>query len=287
MQTTTNDGPTSPYSAARERTHELLEPAAPGDGASRAVDIFIVVLIGLNIVALILESVATLQAAYGFWFRTFEVASVAVFTVEYVARIWSGTARPGNGHWLRGRVRTATRPMVVIDALAILPFFLPMVGVDLRFLRALRMLRIFRILKIGRYSRAAQVIVRVLMRKKEELVVTLSVVALLLVLGSSLLYLLENEAQPEAFSSIPAAMWWGIATLSTVGYGDIYPMTGLGRMVGAIVAVLGIGMFALPAGILGGAFLQELESEPESDGVCRHCGHAVARSVNSVTEAGE
>jgi voltage-gated potassium channel len=269
----------------QQRTHELLEPAAPGDAASRAVDILIVVLIGLNIVALILESVASLSLRFGTWFGAFEAASVAVFTAEYLLRLWSGTADPRYRHWLTGRVRRAARPMMVIDALAILPFFLPMVGADLRFLRALRMLRIFRILKLGRYSHAAQVIARVLVRKKEELVVTLTVVALLLVLGSSLLYLLENDAQPEAFSSIPAAMWWGIATLSTVGYGDIYPVTGAGRLVGAVVALLGIGLFALPAGILGGAFLQEIESEPQPGGVCPHCGLAIEGGINPVTDA--
>jgi voltage-gated potassium channel len=149
-----------------------------------------------------------------------------------------------------------------------------MVGMDLRFLRAMRMLRVFRVLKLGRYSRAIQLIGRVLASRKEELVVTSSIVLLLLVIGSSLLYHIEHDAQPDAFASIPAAMWRGIATLSTVGYGDVYPVTALGRFVGAFVAILGIGLFALPAGILGSAFVQELGARATAEGACPHCGRS-------------
>jgi voltage-gated potassium channel len=275
----------NPLAAIRSRTCELLEPFGPGDSLGRAVDIFIVTLIGLNILALILESVGTIAIRFGTAFRAFEAASVAVFTVEYLLRIWSATAEPRYSYPVTGRLRKAAHPMVVIDALAILPFYLPALGVDLRFLRALRMLRIFRILKIGRYSRATQVIGRVLIRKKEELVVTLAAVGLLLILGSSILFLLEHDAQPDAFSSIPAAMWWGVATLSTVGYGDIYPITGAGRLVGAMVALLGIGLFALPAGILGGAFLEEIGSHPGSGRACPRCGHVIDDGINPVMEA--
>ncbi len=122
-----------------------------------------------------------------------------------------------------------------------------------------------RILKIGRYSKAMITIGRVLNSKKEELAITGFVLGILLILASSLMYYVENTAQPDVFTSIPAAMWWGIATLTTVGYGDIYPVTILGKVLGALIAVLGIGLFALPAGILAGGFGEELKSLKNKD----------------------
>jgi voltage-gated potassium channel len=166
--------------------------------------------------------------------------------------------------------------MAIVDLLAILPFYAPMVvRLDLRFLRALRLIRILRLLKLGRYSQAMQTIARVVVAKKEELLVTAFVVFILLLLGSAGLYYAEHDAQPEAVPSIPAAMWWGVVTLSTVGYGDIVPVTPAGRFLGAVVALLGIGMFALPTGILGAAFVEEVRRRRAATRVCPHCGRSL------------
>lgn len=148
-------------------------------------------------------------------------------------------------------------PLAMIDLFAILPFYLPMIiPLDLRFIRAVRLFRLFRLFKIGRYSKALSLLKKVLKDKKEELILIIFVVFLLLIIFSSLMYFIEKEAQPEAFSSIPEAMWWGIITLTTVGYGDVYPITPLGKILGALIAFLGIGMFALPAGILGSGLVE-------------------------------
>jgi len=140
------------------------------------------------------------------------------------------------------------------------------IPLDLRFIRAVRLFRLFRLFKMGRYSKAVFIFKKVLKEKKEELVLVIFVVLLLLIIFSSLMYFIEKEAQPEAFSSIPEAMWWGIITLTTVGYGDVYPITPLGKILGALIAFLGIGMFALPAGILGSGLVEVVrEKEMNND----------------------
>ena len=260
----------------RHRIHELLEPAGTGDRASRAVDIFIVTLIALNVVALVLETVEPVRRAFPALFPWFERWSVAVFSVEYVLRLWSATADPRYASPIRGRLRFARSPLAVIDLLAILPAYLPFVGIDLRVIRAARLFRIFRLAKLARYSRALQMFGRVIAAKKEELVTTFMLLLLLLLVAASMLYFAEHRAQPDVFPSIPAAMWWGVVTITTVGYGDVYPVTVAGRAIAAVVAILGLGMFALPTGLLGAGFVEEMDRRKHtSSRRCPHCGEAV------------
>jgi voltage-gated potassium channel len=229
----------------RRRVYEILERGGPGDLASQIFDYFILSLIALNILALILETVEPLRGAHGKAFARFELASIVVFTVEYLSRVWSCTSDPVYRRPLRGRLRFAATPLAAIDLAAILPFYLPMlIPLDLRFIRALRLFRLFRLLKVGRYSQSVPLVGGVVRSKKEELGVALFTVAVLLIIVSSVMYYVENEAQPEAFGSIPAAMWWGVATLTTVGYGDVYPVTASGKACAALVALLGVATFA-------------------------------------------
>ena len=264
---------------ARRRAFEILEIAAVGDAASRAFDLFIITLISLNVVAIILESVERVSSKYAIFFAAFEVFSVGVFSIEYVLRLWACTADQRYSHPLRGRIRYALTPLLLVDLMAVMPFYLPMViPVDLRFLRALRLSRFFRLLKAARYSESLRKLGIVMNAKKEELFVAGFAVVILLVIASSFMYYIENQAQPEAFSSIPAAMWWGIATLTTVGYGDVYPVTPAGKIVGAVIAILGIGMFALPAGILASGFAEELRRRRGTKAVCPHCGKDIGQA---------
>ncbi len=259
----------------RRRTYEIVTVAQPGDLPSRVFDVLLVLLIMLNVLAVNLETVESVAARWArplFWF---EIFSVMVFTLEYVLRIWSCVENPAYAGVRFGRLRFAAGPMLIIDLLAILPFYLPMVvTLDLRFLRALRLIRILRLFKLGRYSQALQTIGRVVSAKKEELLTTAFVVFILLLVASAGFYYAEHESQPEAIPSIPAALWWGVVTLSTVGYGDIVPVTFAGKLLGAAVALLGIGMFALPTGILGAAFVEELRKRrvKEDTRQCPHCG---------------
>lgn len=256
----------------RKRVWEIVEAAKPGDRASRFFDIAILTLIFLNVVAVILGSVNSLQQRWSNAFEGFELFSVAAFTLEYGARLWSCTADAHFSNALLGRIRFSMRTMSLIDLLAILPFYLPFLGFDLRSLRVLRLLRIFRVAKVGRYYSSLNLIKEVFKSKREELVLTTVLMGLLLIVSSTLLYYCENQVQPKAFSSIPATMWWAVATLTTVGYGDIYPITVLGKLCASIIAILGIGMFALPTGILGAGFVEAIQNRKVQTRVCPHCG---------------
>ncbi|MBK8015148.1 MAG: ion transporter [Deltaproteobacteria bacterium] len=241
---------------------------------SRRVGLFISALVVLNIVALVLESVASIRAVAGPAFAIFETVSVAVFTAEYVARVWAASASDVYAHPIRGRLRFVATPLAIADLLAVVPFFLPFLGVDLRFVRGIRFLRLVRFFKLGRYSRSLQLMMRVARRSRRELVLTVWLVALLLVFASCAMFQVEHHAQPKTFSNIPTTMWWAVATLTTVGYGDIYPVTPLGRLLASLIAFLGIGLFALPTGILGAGFVHELEKRHRvAEQVnCPHCG---------------
>ena len=196
---------------------------------------------------------------------------MAIFTLEYVLRIWSCTAESRYSHPVFGRLRFAVTPLLVIDFLALLPFYLPLLGLeDLRTLRALRLLAWAA--RLGRYFEGIRTLGTVLQSKVLELLTVVLVLAVMLVLASAMMYYAEHTAQPEDFASIPEAMWWSIITLTTVGYGDVSPVTPLGKAMAGIIAVMGIGMFALPAGILGSGFLAEIQRRNRASRVCPHCG---------------
>lgn len=263
----------------RERTWEILEIAKPGDSASRAFDLAIRGLIALNVFSVIVETVPAVEASGGLWLVRFDVLSVMVFTVEYLARVWSSVEGPARGRPLSGRVRYALTPLLLIDLLAILPFYLPFTGVDLRILRGVRLFRLFRILKLARYSEALRTLGRVFARRRAELGLTLAMVGFLLLLASALMFFAEHQAQPDKFSSIPAAMWWGIVTLTTLGYGDVYPVTLFGRLLGGVFAIVAILLIAMPTAILGASFMEELEERRKGKegipGSCPHCGETL------------
>lgn len=255
----------------RHRTYEVLDPQQEGR-FGRVVDLTIMALIVLSVVAIILETVDALEAQYGAYFSYFEVVTIVVFTVEYLARLWSITSSEAYRDPVTGRFRYAMTPYMLIDLLAILPFYLGGV-VDLRFIRMLRLLRIFRVLKVARYSNALQTIGAVFRKKRPDIVVTIVVTSMLLVLTSSAMYYVEHQAQPDVFTSIPATFWWAVITLTTVGYGDVYPVTPLGQLLAGVSAFLGIGMFALPASILASGFIEEAtESDDPEWEYCPHCG---------------
>lgn len=258
----------------RQRVWEIVEAARPEDAASRRFDVFILSLIALNVAAVILQSVRSLDEACGTAFAVFEVFSVLVFLAEYAARLWSCVEAPGYRGAIRGRLRFALRPLSLVDLLAIAPFLAMMGTTDLRILRVMRLLRLIRLLKAGRYLVAFTRLRRVVHAKREELVMSTALTSVLLIVASAVMYFAENEAQPDKFSSIPASMWWAVATLTTVGYGDVYPVTTLGRLAGGCLALLGVGLFALPTAILGAGLVEAVrEADPVQE--CPHCGKPV------------
>ncbi|HYO62939.1 MAG TPA: ion transporter [Pyrinomonadaceae bacterium] len=257
----------------KRRLFKIIERPTADDFPSRVFVVFIMTLIVFNVMAVILETVEEIARPLARVFALFEDFSVAVFTAEYVLRLWACVSEAKYRHPVRGRLRYALTPLALVDLLAIVPFYLEFLPVDLRFVRVLRLFRLFRIFKLARYSASMRTLDDVIRAKKEELLVTLFVVVILLIFASSTMYYAENEAQPDKFSSIPSAMWWGVATLTTVGYGDVFPVTPVGRLLGAVIAVLGVGLFALPTGILASGFSEELQKSRQRErAVCPHCG---------------
>jgi voltage-gated potassium channel len=241
----------------RREVHDVLEVGGDAHPAGRFVNAFIVVLIVLNAIAFAAETVDGLDARYGFYFRVFNVFSVAVFSIEYLLRLWSAVEIPMLSRmrpW-QARLRFALRPMMLIDLFAVLPFYFSwLYPMDLRLLRVLRL---FRLLKLVRYSPALQTLGRVLADEYRALLGALLIILVLLLFASTAVYFLEREAQPDKFGSIPAAAWWALATLTTVGYGDLVPITPLGKLLGGVVMLLGVGMIALPVAIISTGFNQE------------------------------
>jgi len=257
--------------SVRRRTWEILEGARPGDAAGRWFGVFILALIALNVAAVVLESIEPLARRFAAAFQAFEAASVLVFTLEYLARAWSCTADPRFRGAVRGRVRFALSPMALVDLAAVLPFFAAVATMDLRVLRAARLFRIVRLLKATRYIAAMKTVSPHGPYTLGGYSFGATVCPVLLVIASTVIYFAENAAQPDKFSSIPASMWWAVATLTTVGYGDVYPVTPLGRFAGGAIAILGLGFFALPTAILGAGFMEAINLT-RSPPVCPHCG---------------
>ena len=259
----------------KEKIHTIFYPTPEGSAIARIINGFIIGLILLNVAAVILETVDPLYNSYKPLFRNFELFSVCIFTVEYLLRLWTCTLLPGFQNPVKGRIRYMLRPGSLIDLFAILPSFLPMVTkLDLRFIRILRLVRFFRFFKLGRYTQASGFIIKVFREKKAELIMSFVMTIFLIVVASSIMYFVEHDAQPGKFSSIPETMWWSVATLTTVGYGDLYPITTLGKTLTACISILGIGLFALPAGILASGFSDAFK-KPKAGTVCPHCGTEV------------
>lgn len=225
----------------------------------RSFDYFMLFLISLNVIAFVMETVKPVHQVFGIYFEAFETVSILIFTMEYVARLWSITLHEKYAHPIYGRLRYIFTPIMFIDLLAFLPAYLPLLYTDFRVIRALRLFRLFRLLKLWRYSASLRLLIKIIMNKKEDLQVIFFTIFILLIISSSLMYMIECENQPEKFASIPETMWWAVSALTTVGYGDIYPKTAIGKILGSFIALLGIGLFALPAGIISAGFMQEVD----------------------------
>ena len=243
----------------RQRIMEVVNAAKPNDPVSRMCDILLSILIILNLIAVCLESVETINQKFGLALLYFEIFSVSIFAFEYVLRIWSAAdnLKLRGKSALRKRFAYISSPTGLIDLMAILPSILPLIfgGIDLRWLRVLRLVRL---LKISHYSSALEDFFSALYEERKSFFATIYLLAIALFLSSSLVYLAEYEIQPEKFKSIPHAMWWSLITLTTVGYGDVSPITPLGKLVGAFTALMGVCTVALLTGIVASAFANQL-----------------------------
>ena len=260
----------------RKRVYNWLEPGEQAHPAEKLIDATIVTLILLSVAVVMLQSMPALSG-YLQLFDSIERFCVYFFTAEYVLRLWTCVENPKYSEPVRGRLRYAKSSMAVIDLLAIAPFYLaPVAKSNAVVFRLFRIFRLARLLKMGRYYQSLGMLGRILRSRREELIVSAGLVIVLVVMASTLMYAVEHDAQPEAFSSIPASVWWGVVTMTTVGYGDVYPITPVGRAIAGVALLLGVGLFALPAGILASGFSEEMTRRrlPASSGAqkCPHCG---------------
>lgn len=243
----------------KSKLFELLEKGSTP--SHHRFQLFISALILLNVMSVMLETVEGLYSSYQTAFNIFEWVSVAIFLVEYLARAWVCDLSNYS------RVSYLLSPIAIIDLLSFLPSLLSVTGLDLR---SLRILRLLRLLKLSRYSSAFKHLSTAIKAAKDELFLSLLLMIVLLVISCTLIYFAEHNAQPKAFSSIPASLWWGVITLTTIGYGDIYPVTLIGKAIAGLTALFGIGLFALPGGIIASELIAS--AKKRNSGACEHCG---------------
>ena len=268
---------------SRKRTLEILDQAQDDDRTSRNVDRFLSVLIISNIVAVSLESVESIGLAYRSAFLVFEYFSVTIFAVEYIMRIWASAEREnGSAQSITGRRLAYIFSFNgLVDLIAILPSLLALIAgnVDLRWVRVVRLLRI---LKISNYSSALEDLASAIYEERRSFLAASYLFCIALFIASALMYVVERHAQPDAFASIPETMWWALITLTTVGYGDVSPVTPLGKAVGALTALMGVCTVALLTGIIANAFASQVSRK--KDILMAEVSHALQDGVISEDE---
>lgn len=264
----------------KRRIFETIEVSEDSTIAGKIFDVFLISLILLNIV-LVIGDTFNLPEHIRAVSRCLDVISVIIFTIEYLLRVWTADMLYPQYGKVKSRLKYIFSFMALIDLLAVLPFYIPLLmRIDLRVLRILRIIRLMRIFKVNRYTNALNTVGAVLKRKASQLVSSMFIVALLMVISSIIMYNVENPAQPEVFKNAFSGLWWAVSTFTTVGYGDIYPITVCGKVISAVIALLGIGLVAVPTGIISAGFMEEMGHEKEEDGTdnkqyCPYCGKRI------------
>ena len=268
----------------RSRVHRQLDPGAWREGGLSPVNKLLVLLILLATVAAIAETEPELYGRYQPWFDGTELAFGLIFLVEYVARLWSiaedvqvsraphgsalsggqGGLRMGDGSAWARRLRFMVSPSAVIDLVVVIATLVPYVLLNPAMLRLVRLLRIARLAKLGRMSLALRRVNSAMWLRRYELGLTLALAVAVLVVGATTLYWLEGELQPDKFGSIPRSLWWAVITLTTIGYGDVYPLSVGGKIAASLLAIAGVGLIALPAGIMANAMQEAMRREPDA-----------------------
>lgn len=250
----------------KQKIYRLVEKGSHGARYNMVFDYFIMALILLNLFAIIAESFSGLSAGFVRFLKLFEIVSVIVFTIEYLLRLYvSSLTHPANNK-LNSALKFIFSGYGLIDLFAILPFYLPfIIKADLRILRVLRLARFVRIFKLTRYNKSINLILDVVREKRAELGITIFIAFLTIVVASVMMYYVEGDVQPDDFPNILASFWWAIATLTTVGYGDVVPITVAGKFISGIIAVLGIGLVALPTGMISAGFMERIKSDASND----------------------
>lgn len=260
----------------KNKIYRLVEKGKHGSTINLVFDYSILLLILLNVIALILESIQEVELDYKQVLYIFELFSVIIFSIEYLMRLYVSDITHPSSSRIKSAFKFIFSTYGIVDLLAIIPFYLPfLIRIDLRFLRAIRLIRFVRILKVNRYNKSLVLIGDVIKDKKSELLITGFVTILILIIASFLMYYIEGQVQPEAFPNVLACIWWAVATLTTVGYGDVYPITAAGKVISSVIAILGIGVVVLPTGIIGTGFMQKIGKPEKETKKCPRCGEEI------------
>jgi voltage-gated potassium channel len=251
----------------RKQLFLILHRPLPDTRFARPVGALLAALIIVNCIALSIETVPAIYTSYSSLFKWLEVASTSIFLVEYLLRLWVCVEQPQFSRPIVGRFRYALKPLTIFDFLAILAFFAP---VDLRFLRIFRLTRLLPVLHMDVFNRSMYAILDAIARRRHLLYVSVTMMATAVYCTAVLLYTVEHAAQPTKFSSIPETVWWAVVTLTTIGYGDIAPVTALGKTLTSVIAIFGIGIFALPTAILTAAIVEAGHKLPARCAQCKH-----------------
>lgn len=244
------------YKSIQKRTLEILDQSQDGDAISKICDFVIIAFVMLNIIGVILETMSDFEARYHLEFYIFETFSIAFFTIEYFTRLWAAGAMIDGESW-RGRVRYIFSFNGLVDLAATAPFYLQilMPGLDLRVLRILRLVRVF---KLSHYSTAIEDLFSAVYQERKAFIAAIYLLLIAVILTSSLMYFAETTHQPDKFGSIPDAIYWSLITLTTVGYGDVSPVTGVGKIIAVSTAFTGVCVVALLTGIVASAFANQI-----------------------------
>lgn len=248
----------------RQKVFSLLHATPTSGPLHRYIDRLIIAAVLISVVSIVLETVPAIHAIFQNEFAVLEIATIVLFSVEYVARVYSACEVAKYKDPIKGRLRYMVSIPALIDLVSILPFFLGILlnqVVDTRFLRIFRLTRL---LKVTRYTGTLNTLIKAISREKRVLFASAFMMLLLVVLTASLGYELEHDAQPDKFDSIPSAMYWAVITLASVGYGDISPITPMGRAMTVVISLIGIGIFAIPAGLMASAFTDQLRIDRET-----------------------
>jgi voltage-gated potassium channel len=259
------------FSNMRQRLFRQFDVEAWTQPGLSPANIFISAVVVISVVSVIIETENSIRNIFSEFFYVTNLIFLAIFTVEYAIRFWVAGERP-EFLGISGRVRFIISVPSLIDLIAIVTFLIGIGGSDVFLFRILRLLRILKLARLGPVSRALKGLVTAIMERRYELVVTAGLAMFVLVISATIMYFVERAAQPEAFGSIPRALWWAIATFTTVGYGDVYPITVIGKLFASIAALSAIGLIAMPTGIFAAAFSDAFQKdrkqiEDESNGV--------------------
>lgn len=267
-------------SKVQKRIFEIIQSANDGDFTSKVFDIFIMFIIVINSISMIIGTFG-LSESGKFIIQVLDITTTIIFSIEYILRIWTAPLMYPHKKAFAARIRYIVSFMAIIDLLAILPFYLPMfIPFNLKSLLLLRTIRIFRVFKMNRYTNALDKVIIVFKAKSSQLLSSMLIVFMLIILSSILMFNIESAAQPEKFRNIFDSMWWSIATFTTVGYGDIYPVTVMGKILSTIIAFLGIGAVAVPTGIISVGFVEQIEKNTDKEEksekhYCPYCGKRI------------